>query len=105
MSPVASPVVDGEALQAFMRSVRAILGHDLRTPLGTIVNYASILEEDAGLDPGLRELPRRIRGQAMQAAEMLQLLLDATLLASSAPAPIPVDPEALLHSIVVEVEG
>jgi signal transduction histidine kinase len=98
--------IDRAALQTFMKRVRATLGHDLRTPLGTIVNYASVLEEDSGLDEEeLRDLPRRIRGLAMQTAEMLQLLLDATLLAASAPAFAPVDPNALLQSIVDDIEN
>ena len=98
--------LDRAALHAFMQRVQATLGHDLRTPLGTIVNYASVLEEDGGLDEARRrELPRRIRGQAMQAADMLQMLLDATLLAASVPRCIPTDPAALLRSIVAEIEG
>jgi signal transduction histidine kinase len=98
--------LDRVALHAFMERVQATLGHDLRTPLGTIVNYASVLEEDVGLDGERRsELPRRIRGQAMQAAEMLQLLLDATLLAAAVPIVVRVDPDALLRSVVAELEG
>lgn len=98
--------LDRAALHAFMQRVQATLGHDLRTPLGTIVNYAAVLEEDGGLDEARRrELPRRIRGQAMQAADMLQMLLDATLLAASVPRCVAVDPAALLRSIVAEIEG
>ncbi len=97
--------VDRAALHTFMERVRATLGHDLRTPLGTIVNYATVLEMGTGLDEEeLRDLPRRIRAQAMQSAEMLELLLDATLLAASVPAFTPVDPSALLQSIVADLE-
>jgi K+-sensing histidine kinase KdpD len=97
---------DRAALQRFMQRVSATLGHDLRTPLGTIVNYASVLEEDPELAvAGLREVPRRIRGQAMQLAEMLQLLLDATNLAAAPPGRTAVDPDLLLRTVIAELEG
>lgn len=97
---------DRAGLQGFMQRVSATLSHDLRTPLGTIVNYASVLEEDPELAvAGLRDVPRRIRGQAMQLAEMLQLLLDATNLAVAPTARTAVDPDALLRIVIAEFEG
>jgi hypothetical protein len=97
---------DPPALHRFMERVTRSLGHDLRTPLGTIVNYALLVEQDAPSDAdGLRQSAQRIRGQAMHTAEMLQLLLEATLLASRPPAPVPVDAVELLSAIVADFDG
>jgi signal transduction histidine kinase len=60
--------------------------HDLRTPLGAIVNYAAVLE--ASPDPGneeVRELARRIRDNAQRIGGMLRSILQATDLATAAP--------------------
>jgi hypothetical protein len=98
--------IDPIALQAFIKRVRATLGHDLLASLGTIVNYASVIEGASGLDEEeLRDLPRRIRLQAMESAEMLRLLLEATLLAGSVPAYAPVELTVLLQSVVAEISG
>jgi K+-sensing histidine kinase KdpD len=105
--PTSTPTdLDGSTLHLFVQRARKALGHDLRTPLGTIVNYASVLEEDPAPEvTNVRELTQRIRGHAMHAAEMLQLLLDALLIAAQAPAPRAIDATALVESIVAEMEG
>jgi hypothetical protein len=85
------------ALARFLQRVHKSFSHDLGAPLGSIVNYACVLESGQGLpassspeDGGsstahateVRELGRRIRTNAMRAARMLQLLATATGLAS-----------------------
>jgi len=103
-----SIAVDTSPLRAFMETVRKVLGHDLRTPLGTIVNYAAVLEEDAGQSGGdsdrVRGLTERIRLQAVQTADMLETLLEATLLAARPVAGGRSDPLKLLHDVLAEVD-
>jgi light-regulated signal transduction histidine kinase (bacteriophytochrome) len=96
--------VNREGLHAFMDRLNRTLGHDLHGSLGTIVNYATVLEEDAPADADhVRFMSQRIRRHAMRTAEMLQRMLDATLLASSRPAPSRFDAVALLEPIAVEM--
>jgi signal transduction histidine kinase len=60
-------------LEAFSHS----MSHDLRSPLGAILNYSTILEEDFGArlqDDGLR-VARGIRGSADSAAKLLDQLM------------------------------
>jgi len=87
-----------QALVRFLERVHKSFSHDLGAPLGSIVNYASVLEsgqavQSGSSDPDLpqapargvqdvRELGRRIRTNAMRAARMIQLLATATGLAS-----------------------
>jgi signal transduction histidine kinase len=60
-------------LEAFSHS----MSHDLRSPLGAILNYSTILEEDFGArlqDDGLR-MARAIRGSANSASKLLDQLM------------------------------
>lgn len=61
-------------LEAFNYSV----SHDLRSPLGAILNFASILEEDHGeeLDDAVLELLARIKTSATRATGLLEDLLE-----------------------------
>lgn len=70
-------------LYRFLERVRRSFAHDLPTPLGSIVNYATVLEatQSAGAED-VRDLGRRIRNNALRAARMLQLLANCTRLAS-----------------------
>jgi signal transduction histidine kinase len=62
-----------DELEAFNFSV----SHDLRSPLGAILNFSALLEEDSGpaLDDSSREMLGRIRRSATAALELLQGLL------------------------------
>jgi signal transduction histidine kinase len=61
-----------------VETVRKSLSHDVRTPLGTIVNYAAVLESlDEPQPQEVRALARKVRDNAMRAAGMLQQLSDA----------------------------
>jgi signal transduction histidine kinase len=91
-------------LNAFLERVKKTLGHDLRTPLGTIANYAAVLEQtprDEGDD--VRRMAQRIRANAMGVATMLEQTLGALLLAARPPAPAPFDATALLAKIAREL--
>lgn len=104
-APAPAAVARG-GLHHLIEQVRAELGHDLRTPLSTIVTCTALLEEDASLAADVRrDLLARIRTQAMQTAEMLQMLLDATLVAAAPSKVEAIEPAALLQSIVDEIEG
>lgn len=84
MTPTRSQPTDSQtALTRFLERVRHSASHDLRTPLGTIVNYAAVLEAKEGADAAeVRDLGRRIRGNAQRAARMVQLLAGAIALAT-----------------------
>ena len=60
-------------LEAFNFSV----SHDLRSPIGAVLNFAAILEEEHGpeLGPDGRQLVSRIRGSAERAIGLLEGLL------------------------------
>jgi signal transduction histidine kinase len=60
-------------LEAFNFSV----SHDLRSPIGAVLNFVAILEEEhcPQLPPAGRELVARIRGSAERAIELLEGLL------------------------------
>ncbi len=68
---------------AFLERVRRSLSHDLRTPLGAIVNYAAVLESGHVMDhEAIADLSQRIRSNAACAARMVQGLATASELAS-----------------------
>lgn len=92
-------------LAVFLERIRKSFSHDLRSPLGTIVNYAAVLETyDGEKAENVRDLARRIRGNAQCAARMVQLLESAVKLASSHH-PAPTDVLALARSIVIDAGG
>jgi two-component system, OmpR family, sensor histidine kinase MtrB len=67
----------------FLEALSRAYSHDLRSPLGTIVNYATMLESEDTLRPDeVRSFARRIRSNAMRAADMLQTVAAATHIAA-----------------------
>lgn len=95
-----------QALARFLERVRKSFSHDLRTPLSTIVNYASVLEATHGEGAEeVRDLGRRIRSNALRAARMIQLVANATGLASRALDPTPTDLAALARSVLADTGG
>ncbi len=70
-----------QALEAAVTELKAFnysVSHDLRSPLGAILNFAAILEEDfrdRKLDPEGMKLLARIRRSASRATELLEDLL------------------------------
>jgi signal transduction histidine kinase len=77
------PIRSSPALARFLDRVRKAFAHDLRTPLGAIVNYAAVLEAAPGSSvEDVQDLARRIRGNAQRATRMIQVLASAVDLAS-----------------------
>lgn len=107
MNPRRDPHTTGEVpLARFLERVRKSFSHDLRTPLGTIVNYAAVLEASQGSDAEeVRDLGRRIRGNALRAARMIQLLATATGLAGRPLHAAPTDLLALARSVLGDANG
>jgi signal transduction histidine kinase len=77
--------------------------HDLRSPLGAIMNFASVLEHDVGgqLDPEARGLLLRIRRAAHSALELLDGLARLTRSAREPLHKVPVDADALARDAFV----
>jgi len=99
--------VDGSTpLAAFLERVRTSFSHDMRTPLGTIVNYSAVLEthEGAGADE-IRDLGRRIRTNALRVSRMIQLVATATGLAARPLSAASTDMSALARSILIDAGG
>src|SRR5262249_36214980 len=53
------------------------MSHDLRSPVGAVLNYSAVIEEDFGghLDESGMHMLRRIRASARSAADMLDQLV------------------------------
>lgn len=93
-------------LARFLERIRSTFSHDLRTPLGAIVNYAAVLEAAAGSDGAeVRDLGRRIRKNAQRASRMVQLLANATGLASRPWQAVSTDLVILAQSIMKDIGG
>ncbi len=93
-------------LARFLERIRSSFSHDLRTPLGAIVNYAAVLEAAPGTDGAeVRDLGRRIRKNALRASRMIQLLASATGLASRPWQFTSTDLVILAQSIMKDIGG
>lgn len=93
-------------LARFLERIRNSFSHDLRTPLGSIVNYAAILERTQGGDAEeVRDLGRRIRGNAQRASRMVQQLAIATGLASRPSRAVSTDLVALAQAVLADLGG
>lgn len=93
-------------LTRFLDRICFAVSHDLRTPLGTIVNYASVLEAAQG--PGsyeTRDLAARIRSNAQRSARMVQLLVTVIGLASRPLSSSETDLLVLVRSILGDAGG
>jgi len=107
-SPDPSPAAD-LPLARFLERIGGTFAHDLRTPLGAIVNYAAVLEAAPGVEGGecaeVRDLGRRIRKNAQRASRMIQLLASATRLASRSWQLTSTDLVILAQSIMKDLGG
>lgn len=111
------------ALARFLERVHKSFSHDLGAPLGSIVNYACVLESGRATHAGepadtngqpqvggapsleVRELGRRIRTNALRAARMIQLLASATRLASRPLQPASTDVLTLARTVLSDTGG
>jgi signal transduction histidine kinase len=81
--------------------IRRALAHDLRTPLGTIANYAAILEYHGPDRPeDVRVFADRIRTGATRTVEMLQRMTDALELSRLPPSRTGLDPTGTLRAVL-----
>ena len=83
------------------------LAHDLRSPLGAIVSFASVLQEDfrARLDPEALGIVARIRRAAESGLRLAEGLARLTNVSREAFLPEPLDVEALVREAFGAVEG
>ena len=90
-------------LEAFNYSV----SHDLRSPLGAIVNFAAILREDhpQNLDDASRRYVARIQSSAAKALSMMDGLLAFSRLGREELKRAPVDVERLVRETVDELRA
>jgi len=88
-------------LETFVYSV----SHDLRSPLGAIVNFAAILSEDAGqeLGPAGRDHLARITRSAQSAVGMMNALLAFSRTGRQEMHKAWIDVEDLVHSVAAEL--
>lgn len=88
----------------FAMRLRRALSHDLRTPLGTISNYAAILEFQGDSSPEeMRNFAKRIRSSAQRTAETLKDLADALALSARPAKCEDVDVSNVLRSLLAEM--
>lgn len=101
-----SDAVHDQALSRFLEHIRGSFSHDLRTPLGTIVNYAGVLEAQQSVNlEDVHNLGLRIRENALRVARMIQQLATATGLANRASHATATDLAALARSVLVDAGG
>ncbi|NTX04566.1 PAS domain S-box protein [Myxococcus sp. CA040A] len=92
----------------FEQQLIGIVSHDLRNPLGAILMGAARLNQQDGLDPGVRKLAARIQSSAARAVRMVNELLDFTQARMGGGIRIecgPTDLHALMRAMVEEVEA
>ncbi len=87
-----------------MERIRRVISHDLRTPLGTIANYAAILEFQVdGVLEDVRTFAGRIRASSMRAAGMLEWMAEALAIEVEHDSePVEIDAGALLQRVIAE---
>lgn len=99
-------VQNEQPLVRFLERIRKSFSHDLRTPLGSIVNYAAVLEANQGADAEeVRDLGRRIRGNAQRVARMVHLLANVTGLAGRPLRAVSTDLMTLARSVLTDANG
>lgn len=86
----------------------AILGHDLRQPIGSIVFSAAILLKQNGIEEGTQRVIRRIANAADRAEKLVADLVDFARSREGGGIPLEkkrVDLSALVHQVAQEAEG
>lgn len=84
------------AARAEVDALQTSVAHDLRSPVGAILNFVTVLELDHGprLDDDARQIMRRIRGSAEAGLSLLDALsrLAGVSRAPFRPAPVEIEP-------------
>src|SRR5262245_44128836 len=100
------PSIPSPALARFLERIRRAFSHDLRTPLGAIVNYAAVLESpQVPSADDLQDLARRIRGNAHRTTRMIQGLASVVDLASRPLRSSGTDLANLASSVLLDAGG
>lgn len=88
-------------LEAFAHS----MSHDLRSPVGAVLNYSAVIEEDFGghLDESGMHLLRRIQASARSAADMLDQLVQFGWARSELSDRAPIDMTSLARAVHDEI--
>lgn len=89
-----------ETLRAEIDALQASVSHDLRSPIGAVLNFLTVLEEDHGdrLDDAGRAIVARIRRSADGALALLDGLARLSRVTRRPLAPQAVDVEALVRA-------
>ncbi len=91
--------------QADYESILYSISHDLRSPLGAVLNYAAILEEDYGevLDREGLHMLSRVRSSAGTAMDRVDSVLELTRVARREPDRTPLDMAKLVTQAASQV--
>jgi len=87
-----------------VEALQSSVAHDLRSPIGAVLNFATVLELDHGpqLDDGGREVVRRIRKSAESALSLLDGLSRLAAVSRAALSPVSVEIEPLVRRAYAE---
>lgn len=78
----------------------ASMSHELRTPLNAILGFSQLIDSDAGVPPGIKDLAREIERAGQHLLELINDILD---LARIEAGKVEVELEAVsIHSLLVE---
>jgi signal transduction histidine kinase len=105
----ASPELEAARLEAFaarreLEALQSSVAHDLRSPVGAVLNFATVLELDHGqhLDEGARDIVERIRNSAEAALGLLDALSRLTGVTRAPLRPAALDMEPLVRRAYAE---
>jgi signal transduction histidine kinase len=93
---------EAAATVAELDSLYYSISHDLRSPIGAILNFTAVLVEDheRALDDDARAILARIRRSAEAALAQLEGLLRLSRVSRQELHPVPVDVEAMVREVV-----
>lgn len=103
----ASRAADANAVVEQLETFNYTVSHDLRSPLGAILNFSAVLEEDKAEELGDdgRAVLERIKKNALSAVEMMETLLVYSRVSRRELAIEPVTLTPLIHEAVQATGG